>query len=164
MVRCSSSVNRVNRPAAVSSHGACACDGAYPHQASARDRVDTPFSARSNMPLRKIPVVPEIVRDPPHIGILLEMLCFFDRGRTRRKTQHDVPPAAAAGLRNQFNLSPAVRIFPCDVITFYKINTPLRIQPENTLIICPCRRMILTRAVHIRIPLADRVRIRRLVT
>ena len=132
-----------------------------PHRKHVRIRpvsragMDAPFFRPLKHCKEQGPLIPEIVRNPPHIGVFLEMLRLFKRRRSGREAEHNVVSRLPAGFGDNLNFPPASRILPCDVITFDKINAPLRIHPKNGAIIGSGRRMIRMQSVHIRIPCTD---------
>ena len=76
------------------------------------------------------PVVPEIVGDAPHIGVLTQVPCLFHRRRAGRKAQHDGPPAAVDGPADHLDIMRR-RVAAgfghagmSDVVHLYKIHAP----------------------------------------
>ena len=126
--------------------------------------MDTPLFRPLKHALQQFPFVPEIVRDPPHIRPGFQVLCPVQRRRSGAQAQNHIPAAFPARGGDHLDFLLAVRILPGNVITLYKVHTPLGIEPENAVIICPCLRRIAFQTVHIRIPQADGMGIRHLIT
>ena len=112
---------------------------------------------------KKFPVVPEIIGDTPHIGIMFQMPGFFDHRRSRRERQAHRSPGLVDRAADHFYLCCPVWIIHiemlmADVIHLHKIHSPVCIQLEDRVIIrLPCggRRV---NTVHIAVPAADRIR------
>ena len=90
------------------------------------------------------------------------MLRLFQRRRPGGEAQHHVPAAAAAGFGDDLDFPPAMRIFPGDVVHLHVIHAPGGVQRKNAVIIRPDLRQLAAQAVHIRVPGAHRIGIRRL--
>ena len=131
-----------------------------------------PLLAAAEHVQKKRPAVPEVIGNPPHVCILCIEPCTINVCRSRRKRQDDRPARLQNGAVNHLGLMPsgkllhltAVRVLSgiADIITFDKINSPVRIHLNQRIVIClSCRNVPNT--VHIRIPRADRIRIRDLI-
>ena len=125
--------------------------------------MDAPFFRPLKHPLEQPPLVPEVVRDAPHVRVFLQMLRLFQRRRAGRQRQHNVPSAGAAGVGNDLDFPLAVRIFARDVVTLDEIHAPFGVHAEDAVIVRARFGHIAPQAVHIRIPRADAVWIRDLV-
>ena len=104
------------------------------------------------------PVIPEIVGDAPHVGVLAQVPCLFHRRGAGRKAQHDRASAAVDGPADHFDLMRR-RISAGfghagvgDVVHFHQIHAPGGVQFKKTVVICLRARTILPRAEHITIP------------
>ena len=113
---------------------------------------------------QKLPLVPEIVRDAPHIGISSVLPGPVDMGWSRGEAEHDVPAGFLDGLMEHFGLVPAaeavVSVHPAiaDIIAFDEVHAPVRVHPNQAVIISPSRRIV-PHPVHVRVPAADRGRV-----
>lgn len=128
-----------------------------------KDGVDAPFLRPLKHPFEQPPLVPEVVRDAPHVRVFLQMLRLFQRRRAGRQRQYNVPPAGAAGVGNDLDFPLAVRIFARDVVALDEIHAPFGVHAEDAVIVRARFGHIAPQAVHIRIPRADAVWIRDLV-
>ena len=119
--------------------------------------MDAPFFRAFEHGKKLLPVVPEIIRDPPHIRELLQMLGAFHRGGAGREAEHHVAAGIPGGAGNRLNFLLTVGIFPGDIVTLDEIHTPVRVHAEQGIIIdlsghgavLPGRAV---NAVHIRVP------------
>ena len=121
--------------------------------------MDAPFLRPFEHRLQQAPVVPEVVRDAPHVGIRLQVLGFRQRRGTGAEAQHDLPSASAAGFGDQLDLPAAAGILPGDVVALDEVHAPFRVEAEDAAVVGGRVRCIAPEAVHIGIPHADGVRI-----
>ena len=115
--------------------------------------------------LKERPLVPEIPRDAPHRRIPLVKCRLLDEGRPRREREHDLPPALLKRRREHLDLMlhrtrPAgQRVGVGHVVALDEIHAPGGVERRDRIIILLPRRRIL-HAVHMRVPPADRGRVR----
>ena len=108
----------------------------------------------------QIPVIPEVICDPPHISIGLIVPCFVDQSRSRRKGKDDRVFTALDGFCEHFDLMTpriwvgGVEIGVADVVALDKIYAPGSIQFQERIVISLSFGGV-AHAVHIRIPSAD---------
>ena len=114
--------------------------------------MGTPLFRTFKHGIKQLPLIPEIIGDPPHIRDLLIKLSLFQKRRAGRKTQHHIPSAAFEGIAQHHKLRFFVRELPAKIVTLDKINAPCSIQLKYTIIICLCSLFFRIHAVHIRIP------------
>lgn len=128
-----------------------------------RRGMDAPFLRPLKHPFEQPPLVPEVVRDAPHVRVFFQMLRLFQRRRAGRQRQHNVPPAGAASSGNDLDFPLAVRIFARDVVALDEIHAPFGVHAKDAVIVRARFGHIAPQAVHIGIPRADAVWIRDLV-
>ncbi len=104
---------------------------------------------------QQIKIVPEIIRDPPHIGVGLVVPGLVYDGRSGGQGQHDGTAAAlnGSGQHTDFVLAGGL-VIAADIVAFDEIYAPGGIQFQQGVIISLSRRGIL-HAVHVRVPGAD---------
>ena len=106
------------------------------------------------------PVIPEIVGDPPHVGVGFVVPCFVDQGRSGRQGENDWSSAGPDRAGEHFYLMLSgegivrIQVGIADVIAFDKIDAPGRVKLQKRIVVSlSFRRAAYT--VHIRIPPAD---------
>ena len=121
-----------------------------------------PFFAPVEHVQQGFPVVPEIVGNAPHIGILFIVPAFRNLRRSGRKAQHDGPPATLDGPAQHLHLVPAP-ITPvgmesggANIIHLNEIHAPCGIELHDGIVIF-LSGFAIADAVHIRVPLRNGV-------
>ena len=117
----------------------------------------------------QLPLVPEVICDTPKICIFFIVPCLFDQCRSRRERQHDVAPALLNRAVQHLNLMRRririvwIKVCIADIITLDIVNTPLRVQIHNGIIVFLSACHIFPHAVHVWIPTADGGRVCNLI-
>ena len=105
--------------------------------------------------VQKLPPVPEIVGDPPHIaGLPVKARVFSQRGAGADR-QHHFPSAASERFADHLQLARLPGHFPADIVQLDKVDFPFGVQRENAVVVGSAARMLRIQPVHVRIPLAD---------
>ena len=116
--------------------------------------------------LQEPPVVPEIVGDAPHVGVLFVMPGFLNYRRPRRQGQHHGPARTLDGPGQHLDLMFA-RIAPlvmvrqvigvAHVVALDEVHAPRGVKFQEGIIVSLALGAV-PHAVHVRVPAADGVR------
>src|SRR5262249_45337259 len=81
--------------------------------------------------VKRLPPVPKIIRDAPHICVVHHMIAALDRSITGRQAEYDGSPSFINGLADGFNLDflPIV-VRACNVVHLDKIYSPGSVELE----------------------------------
>ena len=116
----------------------------------------------------KIPAVPEIVCNAPHIRIFLVVGRFFNESRSGGKRQHNGPPGLFDGPVQHLYFVPCrigivgIHIRVTDIVAFNEVHTPGGVKRQQGVIV-ELAGFGVFHAVHIRVPFTDGRRIGDLV-
>src|SRR5579883_388347 len=105
------------------------------------------------MPGPRSPVVPEIVRDAPHLRVLSHLITFVAGGRTRRKAQDDGPSSSVESSTQHANLIRFIRVGG-NAISLDEIDAPTRVKLRNGIVVGLPGSVVL-HAVVVDVPRAD---------
>ena len=111
------------------------------------------------------PFVPQIVGDPPHVGVAGIVPGLFHQRRPRRQGQDDRPPAAQDRVVQHFHLMGGavgvlgVGVGVGDVVALDEVHPPAGILGDQVVVVVLGGGVVGPHAVHVRVPAADAARV-----
>ncbi|MNI48687.1 hypothetical protein D3C73_1032630 [compost metagenome] len=96
-----------------------------------------PFPAAAEHIKQQRPLVPKVVRNPPHVGMSGEELRIFHRSGSGGEAQHHRPAAALNGFGDQddLRLMGVVQPGSRDIIDLHQVDSPLCVQFKERIVI-----------------------------
>jgi hypothetical protein len=155
MVRCSSAVRRVWRSGPRSARWAILPTGSMSASAHPpRLLVRRPARHARELGFDVVPIVPEVVRDAPHLGVETEVLEVRQgQHASGREAEYHVPAGFSDGVLIGGNLRGEVR--PQHVVRLDEVHAPLREQRQLRIVVCLRPRMVVGQPVIVSVPVAD---------
>ena len=151
-VRCSSGVKRVwRRPRSSTPSGSMSASGQCPGP-----RCGVPAGQAVELLEQRRPRVPEVVADPPHVGVALHVFGRGQRGLARARGSSTIGRPVRSMARRIASISRFVLVVrPADVVDLDEVDAPGRDQLEDGIVVGLRARPRHVHAVHVRVPRAD---------
>ena len=112
---------------------------------------------------QQVPPVPEVVGDPPHVGVFAQVPGLFDHRRAGGQAEHHGPAALVDGLADHLDFllrgvgGVGVGVGVADVVHLDEVHPPGGVQLEDGVVIGLGPGLRGVDAVHVRVPPADGV-------